>query len=117
MSRFLTVVPVSDAVAAVRRIAPQPIREEIPLLAAAGRVLAAPVAADTNIPGFDRSVVDGYALHAAETAGAGEAVPAMLQSSGRVAMGATVPSARIGPGTCMYVPTGVSCLTELMRSS
>ncbi len=105
-TRFLQVVPVSDAVAAVIRIAPAPVREEVPLDAAAGRVLAAPVPADTDIPGFDRSVVDGYAVRAADTAGAGDAVPAMLQCSGRIAMGAADSPRPIGSGECMYVPTG-----------
>src|SRR5512136_474285 len=106
MSRFLKVVPVSEAVAAVKKIAPPPVREEIPLEGAGGRVLVCPVPADTDIPGFDRSVVDGYAVRAAETAGAGEAVPAMLHSAGRIAMGISVSSNTIAPGSCMYVPTG-----------
>ena len=78
MGRFLNVVPVTDAVAVVVRIAPSPVREEIDLNDAAGRVLFSPVTADTDIPGFDRSVVDGYAVIAADTVGAGDAIPAML---------------------------------------
>jgi molybdopterin molybdotransferase len=105
MSFFLRVVPVSDAIAAVRRIAPAPVQETVPLGNAAGRVLAADVRADTDIPGFDRSVVDGYAVRAADTTGASDAIPAMLHSKGRVEMG-HLPRSAIRPGECNYVPTG-----------
>jgi molybdopterin molybdotransferase len=106
MGKFLNVVPVSETVAAVQRIAPDPAREDVPLGSAAGRVLSAPVPADTDIPGFDRSVVDGYAVKAADTAGAGESVPAMLQCTGMIAMGVTDTLNTVRSGECMYVPTG-----------
>jgi molybdopterin molybdotransferase len=105
MSIFLKVVPVSEAVAAVLRIAPRPVQETVPLGMAAGRVLAQDVRSDVDIPGFDRSVVDGYAVRAAETTGASDPVPAMLRTLGRVEMGHAVATA-IRPGECIYVPTG-----------
>jgi molybdopterin molybdotransferase len=105
MSLFLEVVQVSEAVETVQRIAPPPGCEEVPLEEALSRVLAKDVSADTNIPGFDRSTVDGYAVAAADTTGASEAIPAMLQCRGRVMMGSTDPG-RIAPGSCRYVPTG-----------
>ncbi|WAC04818.1 MAG: molybdopterin molybdotransferase MoeA [Methanoregula sp.] len=105
MSIFLKVVPVSEAIAAVRRIAPQPVQETVPLEMAAGRVLAEDVRSDTDIPGFDRSVVDGYAVRAADTTGASDPVPAMLRTRGRVEMGSRA-VAPISPGECIYVPTG-----------
>ena len=106
MSRFFHVIPVAEAAAVVTRIAPPPVTETIVLEAAAGRILAAEVTADSDIPGFDRSVVDGFAVHAADTAGAGDSVPALLRCTGRVATGRqeTIPS--LGPGECIYVPTG-----------
>jgi molybdopterin molybdotransferase len=105
MSFFLTVVPVSDAIAAVMRIAPAAVQETVPLGNAAGRVLAADVRADADIPGFDRSVVDGYAVRAADTTGASDAIPAILHNKGRVEMGHR-PRSAIRPGECIYVPTG-----------
>jgi molybdopterin molybdotransferase len=105
MSLFLEVVAVSEAVAAVRRIAPPPGREEVPLEDALHRVLAQDVRADVDIPGFNRSTVDGYAVAAAETTGASEAIPAMLQCRGRVGMGSADPGS-VSPGSCHYVPTG-----------
>jgi molybdopterin molybdotransferase len=106
MSRFLSVIPVADAVKAAERIAPSPQAETVPVDASAGRVLAADIRSDTDIPGFDRSVVDGYAVRSADTAGAGDAIPALLRCVGRVAMGRQDSSLRIGDSECAYIPTG-----------
>ena len=44
--------------------------EAVPLRAAAGRVLAAAVVSDVDVPGFDRATMDGYAVLAGSTEGA-----------------------------------------------
>ena len=105
MSLFLEVVPVSEAVEVVRRIAPPPGCEDAALEDALYRVLARDVSADIDIPGFDRSTVDGYAVAAADTTGASEAIPAMLQCLGRIGMG-SADAGSISPGSCRYVTTG-----------
>jgi molybdopterin molybdotransferase len=105
MSLFLTVVPVSEAIAAVKRLAVRCGQETVPLRSALHLVLAEDVRADVDIPGFTRSVVDGYAVRAADTTGSGDANPAMLSVRGRVAMGRTTDHT-IQTGSCMYVPTG-----------
>jgi molybdopterin molybdotransferase len=105
MSFFLTVVPVREAVAAVRGLARRCPQEIVPLPEALHRVLSSDVVSDTDIPGFTRSVVDGYAVRAADTTGSSDAIPAILTSSGRVAMGAA-PVIAIRAGECAYVPTG-----------
>ena len=46
--------------------------EDVPLRSAAGRVLAAPVVADVDVPGFDRAAMDGYAVAADSTEGASQ---------------------------------------------
>lgn len=106
MSRFLNVVPVADAVATVVHISPEPLTETVPVESVAGRILSAAITADTDIPGFDRSVVDGYAVRAADTAGAGDAIPALLHCAGRIVMGRQDAKTTVGPGTCAYIPTG-----------
>ncbi|MDD1683610.1 MAG: molybdopterin molybdotransferase MoeA [Methanoregula sp.] len=106
MSRFLQVVPVAEAVRVAVNIAPATDAETVPVERSAGRVLAAPVAADTDIPGFDRSVVDGYAVRSSDTTGAGDAVPALLRSLGRVAMGTGNRKINVRSGECTYIPTG-----------
>ena len=45
--------------------------ETVPLGVASGRVLASSVASDVDVPGFDRATMDGYAVVAAGTEGAG----------------------------------------------
>jgi molybdopterin molybdotransferase len=106
MSRFLQVVSVAEAVRTSVRIAPVTATEMVPVEKSAGRVLAAPVVADTDIPGFDRSVVDGYAVRSLDTTGAGDAVPALLQCVGRVAMGTGDRELAIRDSECTYIPTG-----------
>jgi molybdopterin molybdotransferase len=106
MSRFLQVVAVTDAVRMSVTIAPASSGETVPVEQSAGRVTAAPVVADTDIPGFDRSVVDGYAVRSSDTTGAGDASPALLRCVGRVAMGLSAGALRIGDSECCYIPTG-----------
>lgn len=105
MSLFLSVVPVGRAVEIAKNLAAPLPEERVPLEEARGRVLAADVASDIDIPGFTRSVMDGYAVHAADTAGAGEASPAMLTLTGRIRMGAAA-DRPVQPGECAYIPTG-----------
>ena len=45
--------------------------EAVPLGAASGRVLAAPIVSSVDVPGFDRATMDGYAVVASATEGAG----------------------------------------------
>jgi molybdopterin molybdotransferase len=45
--------------------------ETVPLAVASGRVMASGVTSDVDVPGFDRSTMDGYAVVAAATDGAG----------------------------------------------
>jgi molybdopterin molybdotransferase len=106
MSRFLTVISVADAVAAAEKIAPSGRIVTVPVEQSAGRVLASLITADTDIPGFDRSVVDGYAVHSADTTGSSDSVPALLRCVGRVAMGKYDTNLSIGNAECTYIPTG-----------
>jgi molybdopterin molybdotransferase len=106
MSRFLQVIPVAEALKTVRSIAPAGTPETVPAESAVGRVLAGPVAADTDIPGFDRSIVDGFAVRSADTTGAGDASPVFFRYTGRIAMGSSGPGPVLQEGECAYIPTG-----------
>ena len=105
MSLFLQVVSLEEALRVVREVAPPPGEEEVPLAGALGRVLARDLHARQDIPGFARTTVDGYAVRAADTTGAGEAIPAILQMAGELTMGSP-PGKSIRPGEAMYIPTG-----------
>lgn len=68
-------------------------------------ILAEPVVAKENVPGFDRSTVDGYAVRAKDTYGSSDSMPGFLTLAGEVRMGEAA-DARVGPGKAVYVPTG-----------
>ncbi|HSK52977.1 MAG TPA: molybdopterin molybdenumtransferase MoeA, partial [Clostridia bacterium] len=70
-----------------------------------GRVLAAPVVAAVSLPPWDNSAMDGYALRAADTAGASEEAPVRLDVIGDIAAGSAATSA-VAPGTAVRIATG-----------
>ena len=78
--------------------------EDVPLGAALGRVLSEDILSSEDVPSFDRSTVDGYALRAAETFGCSESLPALFTLAFKVEMGAR--AGEIAPGETAYVPTG-----------
>lgn len=79
--------------------------EEVTLLESLHRILASPVTSPHDVPEFNRSTVDGYAVRAEDTFGASEGVPAMLIKKGEVHMGREA-VVTVEPGECVYVPTG-----------
>lgn len=83
----------------------QPETERIPLFRATGRVLAEDVRTEISVPDFRKSTVDGYAVRAKDTQGAGDSIPCFLTVRGEVRIGHHADLA-VGPGECVYVPTG-----------
>jgi len=79
--------------------------EHVDLREAHGRVLAERVDAAIDVPGFDRAAMDGYAVHASDTVGAGEGDPAVLDLAGTVHAGEK-PAVTAEPGTCVEISTG-----------
>jgi len=65
--------------------------EEVPLDDALGRVLARDVVAQVDVPSFDRSNYDGYAVRAADTYGAQEEDPRRLRLLAEVLATGVVP--------------------------
>ncbi len=61
--------------------------EEVPLTEAIARVLAEDVISDVDVPGFDRSALDGYAVRAEDTFWADEENSVKLEVKGRSAAG------------------------------
>lgn len=62
-------------------------QEEVDILESYGRVLAEDIVASIDVPPFDRSTVDGYAVVAESTYGASELTPVELSIVGRVEAG------------------------------
>lgn len=80
-------------------------REDLLFDRAAGRVLAADIVAPEAVPTFARATVDGYAVRAVDTQGAGESLPVILTIVDEVRIGAPA-AVPLRPGECAYVPTG-----------
>jgi molybdopterin molybdotransferase len=79
--------------------------ERVPILAAHGRVLAEEIHSPRDIPGFDNSAMDGYAVRAADVATASEANPVSLEVIETVGAG-TMPTGRVEAGTAIRTMTG-----------
>lgn len=79
--------------------------ERVAVLDALGRVLAEEIVSDIDIPPFDNSAMDGYAVRAADVAGASPESPVRLAVTGSVAAG-YVSSGRVEPGTAIRIMTG-----------
>ena len=75
--------------------------ETIPLEDALGRTLAEAVQSDMNLPPFDNSAMDGYAVRASDVA----QVPALLPVSQEIQAG-QFPDQRLAAGTCARIMTG-----------
>ena len=79
--------------------------EETPLARAVSRVIAGDVISAEDIPRFDRSTMDGYAVRAQDTFGATEALPALFNVLGEVYMGER-PDFKITAGQTARIWTG-----------
>ncbi|HYS33510.1 MAG TPA: molybdopterin molybdenumtransferase MoeA, partial [Streptosporangiaceae bacterium] len=91
----------SEIIAAIAPLPP----EDLPLTEAEGAVLAADTTADWPLPGFDNSAMDGYAVRAADVAGASAEHPVTLPVDADVAAGDTAEHA-VAPGRCVKIMTG-----------
>jgi molybdopterin molybdotransferase len=85
-------------------LAPAP-SEQVWLAEARGRVLAGDLVATVSLPPFDNSAMDGYAVRAAELAGAGPERPVELPVTADIPAGRTdVPA--LAPGSVHRIMTG-----------
>jgi molybdopterin molybdotransferase len=79
--------------------------ERVALSDADGRVLAGPVTAPQDVPPFDRAAMDGFAVRAADTFGAGRHDPKTLHAIEKVYTG-QMPRQPVAPGQCIEIATG-----------
>ena len=103
---MLNVVTREEAVRIILEKIPEAAEAEtIGLSEALGKVVAEDILSPEDLPAYARSTVDGFAVHAADTYGCSEALPAMVTYAGKVLMGED--EKRVLPkGSCMQVPTG-----------
>jgi len=106
--QFLEVVPPEEAqarFAAAVDFSPQGC-ETIALAAALGRILSDDLSAPIDVPPFDRSGVDGFAVRAADTTGATEQTPRRLTLNPEVIACGSSPHGEVTPGTATTIATG-----------
>jgi len=85
----------------------QPLEIEwVPLDQCRGRILAEDITADVDVPSFDRSNYDGFAVRAVDTVGATEERPVTLQLLTTEIAAGVVPDGTVMTGTAMTIATG-----------
>ena len=95
--------------------------EKIGITDAWNRIAAEDLVAAENVPGFDRSTMDGYAVNAEDTFGASESLPAYLSLVGEVPMGSS-PEMNLGldeataAATGSKLPGGANAVVMLERA-
>ena len=107
-TQFLNVVTRDDATARFRehlRLAPLG-REVVPIADALRRVLADDVLAEVDVPGFDRSNVDGFAVRARDTYGAMEETPRSVRTNAEILAPGIVPGMDVAEGFATPIATG-----------
>ena len=106
--QFLTVLSREEAISRFRAALPlAPLAtESLPLERLVGRVLAETVAAPVDAPPFDRSVVDGFAVRAADVASASDDVPAWLTLNGETIACGIEPKQTVTAGRATPIATG-----------
>ncbi|MDC0077993.1 molybdopterin biosynthesis protein [Deltaproteobacteria bacterium] len=88
-------------------VQPQPLGVELVMLEDAhGRILACDIVARHNVPYFDRSNFDGFALRAEDTFGAQETAPVLLTLNPEILACGVVPQEDVTPGTATTISTG-----------
>jgi putative molybdopterin biosynthesis protein len=108
--QFLTVLDRDDADRRFREhLDLRPLdTESVTLADALGRVLAADVRAPIDVPGFDRSNVDGFAVRAEDTFGASEDRPVSLELAAEGVEPGRMPTTEVTAGRAVYVATGAA---------
>jgi molybdopterin molybdotransferase len=99
-------IPLDEAMGLILQAAtPIERTERIALRDAGGRVIADAPAASIDVPPFDRAAMDGYAVRAGDTFGAGRYDPKVLRAIEKVHT-AQVASRAVGAGECIQIATG-----------
>ncbi|UPJ47651.1 molybdopterin biosynthesis protein [Bradyrhizobium sp. 200] len=106
--QFLTILSREDALARFEAalfpcVVP---REQRPLVGALGCALAEDVVAPIDVPPFDRSNVDGFAVRSADLASAGEAAPVRVMLNDEVIACGIAPTRPVLSGTATSIATG-----------
>jgi len=104
---FLNLVHLNEAVRLLLEGLPEGgvATEEVEASRAPGRVIAGDIVAPEDVPGFDRSGMDGFAVRASDTFAASEGLPVYLELTGEVPMGRAT-AIEVAPQEAVRISTG-----------
>ncbi|MBM4237429.1 MAG: molybdenum cofactor biosynthesis protein [Euryarchaeota archaeon] len=106
MKPLASLIPLEEAKALVdRHVRPVERTEKVPLQSLLSRVLAEDIVSRIDVPPYDRSAMDGYAVRAVDTFQAGKFEPIELDCIGVVNAG-DIPRMEIERGECAQISTG-----------
>ena len=88
-------------------VAPVAEQETVPLRAALDRVLAQDIVSPINVPAYDNSAMDGYALRGSDLPLAADCAPVTLKIAG-IAYAGRPTDVKIAPGECVRIMTGAA---------
>jgi putative molybdopterin biosynthesis protein len=106
--QFLSVLSREEAARLFQsHLAMRPVGEEtVPLAMSLGRVLAQTLRAPIDVPPFDRSMVDGFAVRSSDLMAASEATPVRLALNAETIACGTMPRLEVAPSTATPIATG-----------
>ncbi|WP_350343325.1 gephyrin-like molybdotransferase Glp [Proteinivorax tanatarense] len=102
---FLNVKSVEEVYKVINSFKVNPGEQIVDIVDAVGKTLAEDIYSPYDLPQFNRSAVDGYAVRWEDVSGASESLPSLLEVIERLEMG-TAPTNELKPGSCVEVPTG-----------
>ena len=105
MRGFLKRTPVNTLLSLIKKHSHLLPSEDIPTVEGSGRILAEDIISPANVPDFDRSAMDGYALNAEATFGATSYNPLMFKVVGQVTPGESYKGV-LKPGEAISIMTG-----------
>ena len=100
MRGFLKRTPIKDFLSLIKENSQILPAEKISTVEASGRILSQKIVAPQNVPNFDRSAMDGYAVRANDILGASKDAPVLLKNIGVSAAGQPFEHS-LGTGECI----------------
>src|SRR5262249_8217012 len=94
-----------DALTQILKVIPPAMSERVPLAEAHRRILSERIVSPWDLPPFDNSAVDGYAVRAKDVAVATAELPKSLRLRGKVAAGESFEGS-LESGECVRIFTG-----------
>ena len=107
MSDFLKVKPIEQALEIIDNH-PTPLLSTVNIktIDSLSRTVSTPITSPSDLPSFDRSTMDGYAVRATDTYGASQSQPSYLNLVSEITMG-SIPKTKIKVGQAAKIFTGV----------